>query len=73
MQIDEEIKRIIWEAEQTADKLLRDNIQYLHAIAKALIDKETIDSDDLQMIMENPDVFNQTAPNHNTTIPSSSS
>lgn len=64
--IDEEIKRIIWEAEKTADQLLRDNIQYLHAIARALIERETIDAEDLDLIMKDPDAFNGNASNHKT-------
>ncbi len=50
--IDEEIKRIVWEAEKRAVQLLTDHINLLHAIAKLLIEKETIDGDDLEHIVK---------------------
>jgi cell division protease FtsH len=49
--IDKEIKNIVWEAEQRAVELITKNIQYLHVIANALIERETIDTDDLDLIM----------------------
>lgn len=49
--IDKEIQKIVWDAENKAIDLIRENINYLHAIATALIERETIDTDDLDLIM----------------------
>lgn len=49
--IDKEIQKIVRDAENKAVDLIRENINYLHAIANALIERETIDTDDLDLIM----------------------
>lgn len=49
--IDEEVKSIIDECYQTAQKLLEDNIDKLHAMAEALLEYETIDPDQVKDIM----------------------
>ena len=48
--IDEEIHRIIKEAEHETNKILKENENILHAIAKALLKFETIDGKDLDKI-----------------------
>jgi ATP-dependent Zn protease len=40
--IDEEVKRLIDEGYQTAQKVIRENIDDLHTIAKALLEYETL-------------------------------
>ncbi|MBL7959435.1 ATP-dependent zinc metalloprotease FtsH [bacterium] len=49
--IDTEIKAIILEAEQKAIQLINENVQNLHNIAAALIERETLDAEDLDLIM----------------------
>jgi len=49
--IDREIQLIVREAESRADELLRERIDTLHVIAKTLVERETIDTDDLDLIM----------------------
>ena len=49
--IDEEIRRIIDESYATAKRLLVDNMDKLHAMADALIQYETLDSDQIDEIM----------------------
>lgn len=51
-QIDEEIRRIIDECYATAETLLKDNLDKLHVMADALMEYETIDSDQITDIME---------------------
>ena len=51
MKIDEEVNRIIREAEKEAMKLLKDNENKLHRVAKELLKYETIDGNDLDKIM----------------------
>ena len=49
--IDEEIKKIIDTGYQTAVKLLSDNMDKLNAVANVLLDKEKIDGDEFEAIM----------------------
>ena len=51
-QIDQEVRRIIDECYATARQLLHDNVDTLHRMAKALIKYETLDSEQLDAIME---------------------
>jgi cell division protease FtsH len=50
--IDEEVRKIIDSNYQRADKILKENIDQLHAMAKALMKYETIDITQLKAIME---------------------
>ena len=49
--IDEEISRFIKKAESDADKILNDNIKQLHAIAKALLEFESISGDEMNQVI----------------------
>jgi cell division protease FtsH len=49
--IDEEVKRIIDTAYQKAVKLLSDNMDKLNAVANVLLEKEKIDGDEFDSIM----------------------
>jgi cell division protease FtsH len=42
--IDHEVRRFIEEAEDTARRILKDNLGNLHKLAKALLEREIIDS-----------------------------
>ena len=53
--VDEEVRRIIDEQYTLARKLIEDNSDKMHAMAKALLDWETIDSDQLDDIMAGRD------------------
>lgn len=48
--IDEETKKIIDKAYDRAVKILSDNIEKLHAVAKVLLEKEKIDSEEFEAI-----------------------
>ncbi|MEO0150133.1 MAG: ATP-dependent zinc metalloprotease FtsH [candidate division WOR-3 bacterium] len=50
--IDEEIKRIVEWAENRAEKILRENIESLHKIAQALLEKETISGEELEELLK---------------------
>ncbi|MCJ7590978.1 MAG: ATP-dependent zinc metalloprotease FtsH, partial [Woeseiaceae bacterium] len=50
--IDEEVRKIIDKNYQRADKILKDNVDKLHAMSKALMRYETIDSTQVKDIME---------------------
>ncbi|MGG7200147.1 ATP-dependent zinc metalloprotease FtsH [Clostridium butyricum] len=51
--IDKEIKRFIDEAYDKAHELLKENLNKLHAVAQALIEKEKLDADEFEEIFSN--------------------
>jgi len=50
--IDEEIKRIVDEAHERATKILLDNREVLVRVSEALIERETIDGNELDLLMK---------------------
>ncbi len=54
-EVDTEVKRIVDEARERCRTLLSNNIDSLHRIAKALIEKETITGEDIDELMKEPD------------------
>ena len=52
IQIDKEVKELVESANNTAQKLLSDNVQVLHEMANALLERETIVQEDIQNIIE---------------------
>jgi cell division protease FtsH len=51
-EIDEEIKRIVDVAYDRAKRILEDRIDILHRIANALLERETLDSAEIKVILE---------------------
>jgi cell division protease FtsH len=51
VEIDKEVKSILDSRYVLAKNLLKDNIDKLHAIAKALLERETLDADEINRIM----------------------
>jgi cell division protease FtsH len=54
--IDEEVRKLVDTAYSRAKEVLLNNRQILDQIAQMLIDKETVDADELQDILSNNDV-----------------
>ena len=50
--VDAEVKRIVEEAHSRCQTLLRDNLETLHRIARALLERETITGEELDLLME---------------------
>ncbi|RME15384.1 MAG: cell division protein FtsH, partial [Bdellovibrio sp.] len=50
-EIDEEVRKIVMEGYQAAKKIITENIDKLHALAQALLEYETIDSDEVDMMI----------------------
>ena len=50
--VDAEVKRIVEEAHTRCRKLLEENADALHRIANALLERETITGDDLDLLMD---------------------
>jgi len=53
--IDAEVKRFVTEAEETATELLRENMDKLHKLAKALREKEILDGSEIDEIIGEDD------------------
>ena len=51
-QVDEEVKRILDEAHARARSVLEDNQELLDAIAEALLDRETLDGEEIQLLLD---------------------
>ncbi len=49
--VDSEVKRIVYEARTKCRELLEENIKYLHSMAEALLERETITGDDIELLM----------------------
>ncbi|HKC99538.1 MAG TPA: ATP-dependent zinc metalloprotease FtsH [Methylomirabilota bacterium] len=49
--IDGEIKRIVLEAASRAKQILQENIEKLHALARALLERETLDGEEISRIL----------------------
>ena len=49
--IDKEVKRIVFEGYQKAQKIMEDKIDDLHKLAKALMDYETLTCDEISNIL----------------------
>jgi cell division protease FtsH len=52
IKIDEEVRRIVDEAHQTAKKILSEHEDLLHTIAEKLIERETLDGKEMDAIIE---------------------
>jgi cell division protease FtsH len=50
--IDDEVKRIVDEAYLRAKKILEDRMDVLHRMANALLERETLDADEIKIILE---------------------
>ncbi|AYD41272.1 ATP-dependent metallopeptidase FtsH/Yme1/Tma family protein [Clostridium fermenticellae] len=57
-EIDREIKKLIDDGYKEAEKLLTENKPKLHAVAKALLEKEKLEADEFQEIFSNADLQN---------------
>jgi cell division protease FtsH len=65
IEIDEEVRGIINNAMNRAEKILRDNINLLHSLSKELLEREILDSEEIERIIKGeelppvPEVVNE--------------
>jgi len=52
IEIDEEVKRIVMNAEKRANDLIRANLDKLHALSHALLEREILDGHEIDLIMQ---------------------
>lgn len=50
--IDGEVKKIAQNSMDRAEKILKDNIEILHAMANALLERETLESEEIDLVMK---------------------
>jgi len=60
--IDDEVKRILTDAEEKATALLTENLDNLHLVAKALLERESLDGEDIDTLLQGKEL----APLRNT-------
>ncbi|MEM6780377.1 MAG: ATP-dependent zinc metalloprotease FtsH [Pseudomonadota bacterium] len=70
--VDEEIKRIVENAYQRATQILTDNMDELHRFAEALLEFETLNSDDINNLMEGKPIIREEPDDEIDTKPKSS-
>jgi cell division protease FtsH len=51
-EIDTEVRRIVTDAERRAEKLIRDNLEKLKVLAEALLDREILDGDEIDIVLK---------------------
>ena len=51
LEIDQEVKRILQSQYDIAKKIVSDNLEVLHNLAKAVMERETLDADDIDRIL----------------------
>lgn len=56
MEIDNEVKRIISEANEKAENILTENLEVLHKTSKVLIEREIIDANELALLLKGEDL-----------------
>src|SRR5256712_11470202 len=54
-EIDDEIRRVIEEAHETATQVLKEHIDHLHRLSLILIERETIDKDQFERLLAGED------------------
>jgi cell division protease FtsH len=54
--IDEEVVRIIRKAQATANRILKENVEHLHNLSKALLEHETIDGEEVLAVMDGKEI-----------------
>ncbi len=59
--IDEEIRRVVDEGEQTARGILTERIDELHALAKGLLEYETLSADEIRRIVKGERIVRETS------------
>jgi cell division protease FtsH len=60
--IDEEIRRLVDEGEQTAREILTARLDELHALAKGLLEYETLAADEVRRIIKGERIVRDTSP-----------
>ena len=58
--IDEEIRRLITHGEETARRILSEKVVQLHAVAKALLEHETLSGDEVKAVMRGETIVRST-------------
>ena len=60
--VDAEVRRIVDESYQRAEQCLKDNIDDLHTLAKALLEYETLSGDEIKALMRGETIVSEEPP-----------
>jgi cell division protease FtsH len=60
--IDKEVRRLIEDAHAKTEEMLKSNLDKLHLIAKALIERETLEGEELQQLLDNGKIADKETP-----------
>jgi cell division protease FtsH len=71
--VDEEVRQLIENGEQTARRILTENIDQLHTLAKALLEYETLSGDEVQQLLRGEKIVRETPPEEPAPRPPASS
>jgi cell division protease FtsH len=50
--IDEEVKKVVEKGMNRAEKILKDNIDFMHKLAEVLLEREILDADEIEMVLK---------------------
>jgi cell division protease FtsH len=53
--IDQEVKKLILESYEKAKNILAENLEVLHRLAQSLLEKESLDGDAIDRLIQGPD------------------
>jgi len=59
IKIDQEVRRIVMESHERAKKLISENMDLLHRLAKELLDREVLDNNEIEKIMNGNDPISE--------------
>ena len=62
IKIDQEVRKLVNNGYSTAKQILNDNKETLDRIAKALIEREVLDANEIKLLVEGRDLPNRPAP-----------
>jgi cell division protease FtsH len=71
--IDQEVRRLIEEAEAAARKVLTDNLDELHKLAAALLEYETLNGEEAKKVIKGEDIGREDPNNRRPSLPSAGS
>jgi cell division protease FtsH len=60
--IDKEVRRLIEDAHAKTEEMLKNNLDKLHIIAEALIERETLEGEELQQLLDNGKIADKEPP-----------
>jgi cell division protease FtsH len=67
--IDDEIKKIVETGMQRAEKILKDNVDSMHKLAEVLLEREILDAEEIELVMQGKELPPMEKENNNSDLP----